>query len=158
MKVYIIALLLLMTFRFEKGFSQCFGTEKKDSTDIYLFSLMKYCDQYLGKTSLSSPTILVENNYFITEGLPDNVRGYKVRYVYNSDIKSELSGKKNVTVVRIVPLMVKGDDFSVSVIPFSVTYSKKNFNYVNGGGLGVSFEYDTQSKCLTFKECKRGNI
>jgi hypothetical protein len=149
--------LIALIFQYVCGHGQCLNTEKKDSTNIYLLSLMEYCSQYLNQNSNTS-IVLVEKNYFISDGFPDEINGFRIRYLDSWEIRKELKGKKAITVVRIVPLRIEGDNFYVNVIPFSVSYSKRNFSYVNGGGLGVSFQYDSERKCIKFKESKRGSI
>lgn len=63
-----------------------------------------------------------------------------------------------MTLVRIVPLRVREDNFFVNVIPFSVSYKKKNFNYVNSGGLGMIYEFDDEINGLKFKSVEMGGI
>jgi len=63
-----------------------------------------------------------------------------------------------MTLVRIIPLRVKTNDFFVNVIPFSVSYKKKNFDFVNGGGLSVKFQFDQGTNGLIYKSAEMGGI
>lgn len=158
MKSRTIILGTILTLLTVKSFSQTgFNTESKDSTNIYYYSLIKYCD-YLDKLKEKPSIIYVEKNYLFTDGLPTNIRTYEIRYLDQLDIKNHLRGKKEMTLVRIVPLRVKGQDFFVNVIPFGVSYKKNNFSYVNGGGLGVKFEFDKTINGLKFKSSEMGGI
>ncbi len=88
-----------------------FNTESKDSTNVYHYSLIKYCD-YLDKLESRPNIIYIEKNYFITDKLPSNIRGYELRYFNQRDIKNYLKGKDQMTLVRIVPLRVERRTFS----------------------------------------------
>ena len=141
-----------------KSFSQNgFNTERKDSTNVYHYSLIKYCD-YLDKLKERPSVVYVEENFLITNDLPNKIRGYDLEYLNQLEVRKHLKGKKEMTIVRIVPLRVNGNDFFVNVIPFGVTYKKRNFSYINGGGLGVKFEYDKSIEGLRFKSSEMGGI
>lgn len=158
MKSRTIILGTILTLLSIESFSQIgFNTESKDSTNIYYYSLIKYCD-YLDKQKEKSTIIYVEKNYLFTDNLPNKIRAYEIIYFDKVDIKNHLRGKKGMTLVNIIPLRVKGDDFFVNVIPFGVSYKKKTFSYLNGGGLGVRFEFDKAINGLKFKSSKMDGI
>ncbi len=153
----IILTTLLLAFSIKSFSQQGFNTEKKDSSNVYYYSLIKYCD-YLDMQKDKARIIYVEKNYLIMNDLPDKIKGHVIKYMDNGDIIDHLKGRESMTLVRIVPLRVKENDFFVNVIPFGVTYKKKNFNYVNGGGLGVKFEFDLKTNGLIFKSSEMGGI
>lgn len=158
MKSRAIILVTVLTLLTVKSFSQNgFNTESKDSTNIYYYSLIKYCD-YLDKQKENTNIIYVEKNFLFTDDLPDKIRNYEIKYLDGLDVKNHLKGKKSMRLVRIISLRVKGDDFFVNVIPFGVSYKKKSFKYANGGGLGVKFLFDKTINRLTFKSAEMGGI
>ena len=153
-KIILASMLFLLTAPL---FSQTiFNTESKDSTNIYCFSLKRYCES-LGNSNESPAIVYVEENHVVTRGLPANLIGFEIRYLDQTEIKKHLKGKKSITLVSIVSLSVKGNDFFVTVIPFEVSYKKNNFTYINGGGLKVSFEFDERLKGLKFKAANWGS-
>ena len=153
-----IILGILLTVLTTKSYSQTgFNTESKDSTNIYYYSLIKYCD-YLDQLQEKPNIIFVEKNYLFAQSLPCSIRSYEIEYLDEVDIRTHLKHRKELTLVRIVPLRVNGSDFFVNVIPFKVSYKKKNFNYINGGGLGVKFEYDKKINGLKYKSSEMGGM
>ncbi|MDH5379726.1 MAG: hypothetical protein OEW75_02675 [Cyclobacteriaceae bacterium] len=154
-KILLITLFLNVTFNSIGQTS--YNTESKDSSNIYYFSLLKYCD-YLDKLDSQPSIIYIERNYLITDKLPSRIRNYELKYFDQRDVKRFLKGKNQMTLVRIVSLRVNEDSFFVNVIPFTVSYKKKNFNYLNGGGLGVKFEFDVELNGLIFKSAEMGEI
>jgi hypothetical protein len=153
----IILTTLLLAFGFKSFSQQGFNTEKKDSSNVYYYALIKYCD-YLDKQKDKTRIIYVEKNYLITDDFPDKIKDHFIKSMDNGDVINYLKGRESMTLVRIVPLRVKGNDFFVNVIPFGVSYKKKNFNYINGGGLGVKFEFDPKTNGLIFKSSEMGGI
>ena len=150
-----MTILFLLTVR---PFSQTiFNTESKDSTNIYSFSLNKYCES-LGNLKETTSIVYVEDHYSITKDLPNQIMTFEIKYMDQIKCKKYLKGKKNMTLVRILPLQVKGNEFFVNVIPYEVSYKKNNFNYVNGGGLKVMFEFDESMNGLKFKAANWGGI
>ena len=153
-----IILVTLLSFLTVRPFSQTiYNTESKDSTNIYFFSLTKYCAD-LNKLEDKPAIVYVEEYYSITNDLPNQILTFKIKYVDQIESKNYLKGKKSMTLVRIIPLRVKGNEFFVNVIPFEVSYKKNNFNYVNGGGLKVRFEFDKSMNGLKFKAANWGGI
>ena len=154
-EIILVTILFLLTVR---PFSQTiFNTESKDSTNIYSFSLNKYYES-LGNLKETTSIVYVEDHYSITKDLPNQIMTFEIKYMDQIECKKYLKGKKNMTLVRILPLQVKGNEFFVNVIPYEVSYKKNNFNYVNGGGLKVMFEFDESMNGLKFKAANWGGI
>ncbi len=153
----IILMIILLSFCGKSFSQQGFNTEKKDSSNVYHFALIKYCD-YLDKIKNETRLIYVENNFLITGNLPNKIKDHVIKYLDKGELKSHLMKHDKITLIRIVPLRVKGNDIFVNVIPFNVTYKKRNFKYVNGGGLGIKFEFDFKTNGLIFKSSEYGGI
>lgn len=151
----IILTTLLLVFSVKSFSQQGFNTERSDSSNVYYYALIKYCD-YLDKQKGRTEAIYVQRNYLITDNLPGKINEHTVIYMDDGEVIKHLRRREAMTLVRIVPLRVKGNDFFVNVIPFDVTYKRKNFNYVNGGGLGVRFEFDPRTRGLVFKSTEIG--
>ena len=153
-----ILLTVFILFFGLKAHSQTsFNTEANDSTNVYHFSLAKYCEN-LDKSGNKESTVYVEKDYLVTKDLPSRIKSHEIRYYDMTEVKKYLKGKKGMTLVRIIPLRVKTNDFFVNVIPFSVSYKKKNFDFVNGGGLSVKFQFDQGTNGLIYKSAEMGGI
>ena len=151
------SILVLVVTNF--GLSQTtYNTEKKDSTNVYHNALKIYCET-IDKTSLKDNTIYVEYNFLITEKLPNSLDGMTIKYLREKElIKIINQNNGEITLVRIVPLRIRSDNFFVNIIPFKTTYSKKRFYYANSGGLKVIYIFDSKLNGLIFKESKWGWI
>jgi len=153
--------LLLAVFILFVGFKThsqtSFNTEANDSSNIYLFSLTKYCE-YLDNSGNKESTVYVEKDDIFTNDLPNRIKSHEIRYFEMIEVKNYLKGKKGIILVRIIPLRVKANDFFVNVIPFSVSYDKKKFHFINGGGLGVKFQFDQGTNGLIYKSVEIGWI
>jgi len=145
------------------GINTCFSqivytTERKDSTNIYFKSLEVYC-QTIDKTELTDNKVYVEKDHFVTEKLPNEINGLDILYLDRIELKKTIKKDRGkITLIKIIPLRIKKTDFFVNVIPFEVSYKKRNFNYVNDGGLSVKYEFDSELNGLIFKAYKWDGI
>ena len=133
-----------------------FNTEKNDETNIYRNALTIYCNS-LDKTKIK--TVYVEQNYLITDNLPNRLGEIEIQYPDVNELKKLI--KENggpLTLVRIIPLKANQSDFFINVIPFYTTYKKNNFKLGNGGGLSVHYRFDTNLNGLTYERHKFSGI
>lgn len=126
------------------------NTEAPDSTNIYYQSFKKYCEQINKKTDL----LLVEENNFITKSLPEELGGQKIKVVNVVELQKLLKDKKQVQLLRLIPLRMKDGDFFVNIIVFNVAVKRKHFDFINEGGISVVYSYDTEHKTFIFKDVK----
>jgi hypothetical protein len=153
-----IILTTLLLALYTKSFSQQgFNTEKQDSSNVYYYSLIQYCD-YLDKQKDKTQEIYVEKTELIIDYLPDKINDHAIKYMDNAEVISHIKGHEGMTLVRIVPLKVMGNDFFVNVIPFTVTYKKEKLRFGNSGGLGVKFGFDSKTNGLIFKSSQMSGI
>lgn len=83
--------------------------------------------------------LLNENDHpYLYRGAFINL-GFKTIDMTSSKSK-RLIGKKGIHAWKVVPAIV-GNSLKISVIDFFITYKNKNYNYSNGGGATVIFEY-----------------
>lgn len=129
------------------------NTESKDSTNIYYQALVKYTS-YLEKLNLpQGQVIFLEENSFVTDGLPSKLGGLEVQYLDIQELQKKAK-KGEVELIRIVPLRFRNQEFFVNLITFGVTYRRKNFNFVNQGGVQAIFTYDDDIGKFVFKEIR----
>lgn len=48
--------------------------------------------------------------------------------------------KKGIHAWKILPVL-KGNRFIINIVDFNITYKNRNYNFANGGGATVIFEY-----------------
>ena len=122
--------------------------------NVFLFSLKQYCNTL---DSLKTKVVYVKRDHFVGENWPTKIQNIEIKYLDNyKKVITENGG--NITIVGICPFEFRNGQFSVSVIPFSATYSKRIVNLSNGGGLTVYFEYDNEKKGLIYKMKKWNGI
>lgn len=87
-------------------------------------------------------------------------------YVFTSDVDQKRFGhinvydKKNKKLLKdgikawkVLPVL-NGSKLIVSIIDFYITYKKNNYNFANGGGATVIFEYSCDKNAWIFRETK----
>lgn len=126
------------------------NTEMPDSTNIYYQSFKKYCEIIDKNTDL----LFVEENNFITKSLPKELDGQKIKVVNIVELQKLLKDKKQMQLLRLIPLRMKDGDFFVNIIVFNVAVKRKHFDFINEGGISVVYSYDTEHKTFIFKDVK----
>ena len=63
--------------------------------------------------------------------------------IYDNKNKSLL--KKGVYVWKIIP-MLKGDVLTITILDARMTYKNKKYNFMNGGGSTIVFQYSCEEK------------
>lgn len=156
----VISILIVLLSAVRLDAQSTFNTDKHDSTNVYYFSLIKYCE-YLQKSNISQDeTVIIEYNYLFSDILPSELLGYHITYVSIDKLKVILKYSKNkeVTFVRIIPIQLEGSDLVINVIPFAAKYDNKQIEFINSGGIGIYFEFDCNKRNFRFKTTKRGYI
>ena len=126
------------------------NTEAADYTNIYYASFKKYCEQINKKPGI----MFVEENFYITNILTTEISGNKIEIVTIADLKKLLKDRKQMQLLRLIPLRVKDGDFYVNIVVFNVKFRHKQFDFVNQGGISVVYSYDTKDKAFVFKNIK----
>ena len=98
--------------------------------------------------------MFVEENFYITNILPTEISGNKIEIVTIADLKKLLKDRKQMQLLRLIPLRVKDGDFYVNIVVFNVKFRHKQFDFVNQGGISVVYSYDTKDKAFVFKNIK----
>lgn len=80
--------------------------------------------------------------------------GHKTEIINIEKLQNLVKEKKQVQLLRIVPLRIKEGNFFVNIVVFNVVKKRRQFDFVNVGGISVIFDYDNNSKSFTFKEIK----
>ncbi|MEO6681627.1 MAG: hypothetical protein ABIN48_02275 [Ginsengibacter sp.] len=124
--------------------------------NVYLFSLKEYCNS-LDTAAIKS--IYVQRKNFIGDQWPVEINGFKIHYLTSEECKDLIKENGgNIILVGISPLEFTHDIFSVDVLLFFATYKKKAVHLINGGGLRVEFQYDSEQKGLVYSNKKWGGI
>lgn len=150
--------LVLSTLFLQSIFAQVANsTESNDSTNIYYQSLIKYCD-YLESLNIDKKTLYLEENALVTKGIPSEIGRFEIKCLNIDQLREAAKGEEGIQLIRVVQLRVKEGQFFVNIIPFKVTYKKKNFSFINSGGEKIVYEYDKETKKFIFKEIRHGSI
>jgi hypothetical protein len=157
MKTYIVILFILLSSCQISKARQIIDNKSADSDNIYHTSIQIYCE-YLKSVDFKSQKIYVEQNYLITKDLPEKILGIDIEVINSEQLKKILKTHEYIQVIRIIPLRLKEGDFFVNIIPFKVSYRKRNFNFINEGGTKIIFQYDCSSNNLIFSEIKNFGI
>lgn len=154
-----ITLIILFLTGINTCYSQTiYNTEQKDSTNIYYKSLEVYC-QTIDNAGLKDKNVYVEKDHLVTEKLPSEINGLNILYLDGIELRKTIKkANGKIILVKIIPLRIRKTDFFVNVIPFEVSYKRKNFEYINSGGLSVKYEFNSKLNGLVFKEYKWGGI
>lgn len=126
------------------------NTEVADSTNIYYDSFKKYCEQIDKKVGI----LFVEEDFLITKILPREINGHKIEIIAIANLKKLLKDRKQLQLLRLIPLRVKDGDFYVNIVVFNVKFRHKQFDFVNQGGISVVYSYDTKNKAFVFKKIR----
>jgi hypothetical protein len=117
--------------------------------NIYLYSLKVYCESL---DATKTKIVYVENAHFIGESWPKKINKFEIYYLTKNDYKKVIvENNGNSIIVGINNLDYRNGKFSVGIVPFSATYKKRKVHLLNGGGLSVIFEYDSQNKGFIYK-------
>lgn len=153
--LFILLGILFSNFCFAQNL---FNTEKSDTTNIYRNALAIYCNA-IQKNNGNNKVIYVEPNYLLTDSLPKQINNIEIQYPDHIQLKKIIKTHGgHITLVRIIPLKVSNNDFSVSLIPFYTTYKRKRFDLRNGGGLTVFYKFDSEQNGLVYAKHKFGGI
>ncbi len=152
-------LLLFLIVRFTNSFGQTvLDTDGLNNlNNVYLFSLKEYCKSL---DSTKSKVIYVRNDDFIADSWPKQILGFDIKYLKkNSEYINAINQNKgSVIIVGITPFDFRKGEFSCGIIPFLTTFTRKNINMANGGGLTVYFTYDSERNGLIYKYKKWSGI
>jgi hypothetical protein len=135
--------------------AQANNTESQDTTNVYIQSFRLFCE-YVEKYFPDTKEILLEENALTTKGMPAQVGDLDIRQINQRDLKAEIKKKSVIYLTRIVPLRMKDGEFFINIIPFEVTYEKKNLHLVNGGAFVVNYKYDCETESLILKNLDGG--
>jgi hypothetical protein len=124
--------------------AQTANTNLKNDKNIYYRALLEYVN-YLHNNHEDTPdTIFVADDHKLnTDSILTQVGKTKLVNLNKDQLIQIFKYKEAITLYSILPLRVNNGVFSVSFVPFGVTYkrSKKHLFYSNGGGYEIDFEY-----------------
>ncbi len=120
-----------------------------DSTDIYRYSLEKFCNHVI-KYYPNVKTINLEYSPLITDVLPNKVNGLEIKTLDRTEIQKMTKGHKQLFVVRITPLRSKGNMFYIVILPLIAHIENKKLMFMNQGGMKVSYKLNIDSKEFEF--------
>lgn len=104
-----------------------------------------YIDNY--KHSIENMYLLDSNNHSYQMGLRKNINvKFKEIDIYNK--KNSKLLKKGIDVWKIIPSL-ENNKLEVTIINFKVTLHKDEYQFVNGGGTTIVFEYLCNEKKWT---------
>lgn len=136
-------------------FGQITNQLKSDSSDIYVHAFNQYCQQVI-KDLPEVNVIYVEQGKFYSHLLPNKIKNLEIKRVSKTDIVKMCKNGNHVYITEITPLLTKNDVFYVGIIPFKVHVKKKQFNYVNEGGINYNYLFHKETGQFEFINSKGG--
>ncbi len=147
-----IFLILILTCCGYKGICQ-----QNDSLNIYRISLATHIEYLKSVNKASIQSVNIERSE-VTESLPDQVNGIRIFYLTRSEIRDKTQKGKRIELIVIRPVIVDSKSLKITIIDFSVTSKKNNFNYANGGGSSLEFKYNCNLQKFELTNKKQGGI
>jgi hypothetical protein len=126
-------------------FAQTAGnTNRFNEGNIYYQTLTQYLSYLKSDRNLTYDTLYIEDNFRLTDSLLLQSGQTKFIILNSEDILQILKTKRNFLIHHLFPLEFENGDFSVSLVPFSVTKGKKGnkVNYINSGSNRIVFKFD----------------
>lgn len=147
-KLFILSLMVFLGYG--NSYSQnVLDTDGLNNLDnVYLHSLKEYCETL---DSTTTKIIYVKDKEIERSSWPKKIKSFEIKYLVYGDYEKVIPKKGKITIVGISPLEYRKGKFSVGVIPFSTTRSKKSVYFSSGGGLSVYFEFDPVKKGFIYK-------
>jgi hypothetical protein len=120
--------------------------------NVYWYALKSYCATLDSSTNV----VYVQKEAFVGSMWPTQYQNHAIQYLYEPKEYRKAIKKQGraAIIVGIRPLQLQNGSFSVSVIPFGVSYSRRKLRFVNGGGWIVYFEYDPVKKGLVYQSSR----
>jgi hypothetical protein len=154
----IISILLLVCFGHNSYSQTVLDTDGLNNLDnVFLYSLREYCRTLDPATT---KIVYIRKDYPIGESWPTQIEGFQIEYLdtFKEYKKAIKDNDGSIRVVGISPLHLKDGNFFVPVIPFGVSYRKKELHFSNGGGWNFYYEYNTEKKGLIYKSSTYSGI
>ncbi len=148
----IILLSLTIIFVHISSYGQSKNNEYKKMVDSAIVMQTTHID----KVPYQSGIYLLDGKdqaYMLT--LDADQKKFSYMNVYDKRNKGLL--KKGIEAWKVLPVL-NGNRLTVSIVYFSVTYKKNNYNFTNGGGATVIFEYSCEKNKWIFIETKWSGI
>jgi len=137
----VLILLISLTARSQNANN----TDRADTLNIYYQSLFNYFKFLPSEKSAVPDSIYLENvDVLPIDSILSRIGNVKViKLDYQQLVKLLKVEKKRITLYRLFPLTFKSGEFSVSFVPFGVSYDKKKkqIHYGNGGSYKVIYKY-----------------
>ena len=153
-------LLLIILFSVLKGYSQNQKNECKLMIDSAISIRVNEFYTQMKKNnagnSLPKNLYLINENdlpYFYSSLLTDIQ--FKYLSIYSPNSKKVL--KKGIFAWKVSASLIN-DTFNITIIDFTSTYKKGNYNYANGGGSKTVFKYSCQENKWILIESKNSGI
>ena len=141
-------LVLIILFFSIKGYSQKQVSEFKKMIDSAInIKAQNFSDE-------KNLYLLDENSFPYTyTGVATKL---KFKAINLSNVKSKSVLKKGIQAWKIIPVL-KGNRITVNIIDYFITYKDRNYNYANGGGAEIIFDYlCSENKWVLVKSKNQG--
>lgn len=119
------------------------NTYKKDKSNVYNQSFIRYL-KYLKDENINIPdTIYIEDDYKLTDSLLTRIGNTIFHVIKQSELEKLVNKWKSITLYRLFPLEYKNHEFYVSFVPFGVTNNldQEGLFYSNSGSIWVIFDF-----------------
>jgi len=101
------------------------NTNRHNEKNIYYQALVKCISDSSGNTLFpKNDSIFIEKDSYISDSLLAGVDNIRFIQLSQPDIITYLRTRKKLKIYTIIPLSVEDGIFSITIIPFSVSYEK----------------------------------
>lgn len=125
MILLIILVLLFPTITFGQNIN---STEQRGQRNIYNDAIKHYLFHITNVDKIKPDSLLIEKNEVITDSLRTNIKEIFLHVVDWTVINNKLDIEMSLILYKLFPLQFDKGQFSISIIPYSVT---KKSNEVN---------------------------
>jgi len=137
--------IFILTFFFTVTYSQDPNNTKRfNDRNIYYNALTQYLAYIQKERNKSIDTIYIEDDFRLTDSIllySKQTTFIKLKY---ENISKHLKSHKGLVLFRLFPLRYENGEFSVSFVPFSVTYERRKriTNYANPGSYRIVYKFE----------------
>ena len=166
----VAALSLALILCSQSAFPQEAGTPAKED-DLYSVALFTsiaamenswgHIDDSNGGSTIRTDYrhMFVVKNPEITEGLPQQLRDYRVEYLDDESLIDRYEKlRKQFSVLEILPIHNNGGKLAIHVAMNYVTYKKRHLNFGISNWADIEFSYDCENQRYIISAVKLGGV
>jgi len=143
-------ILTILLFLSTTTFGQLTSTERRGEHNIYNDAISRYLKRVTSIDKIKIDTLYLENNQVITDSLESAINATCLKVVDFPEIRNILSQEASVIVYKLFPLQFDKGQFSISIIPYSVTKTNTELNFAYSGGCRIIYFFDSKNHSFSF--------